>query len=144
MAHVALLACIGGLAFVVCAFGDFLLWVLPAYASLTISSLCNYTPGGAHADGAGTCAGHIPWGSVINLKEQKCPWCGVHTLCVIQPPRTLYQLTTAERAGITSGGMLRKRAQRHQQLHYSEPFLVLSNVTAPTLAVRYSGRACCI
>ena len=41
VARVALLACIGGLAFVVCAFGAFLLWLLPAYAFLTIASLCN-------------------------------------------------------------------------------------------------------
>ena len=41
---VALLACIGGLAFVVCAFGGFLLWSLPAYAFLTIASLCNKQP----------------------------------------------------------------------------------------------------
>ena len=41
MAHVALLACIGELAFVVCAFGGFLLWLLPAYVFLTIASLCN-------------------------------------------------------------------------------------------------------
>ena len=31
VAHVALLAYIGWLAFVVCAFGGFLLWLLPAY-----------------------------------------------------------------------------------------------------------------
>ena len=36
VARVALLACFGGLAFVVCAFGDFLL----AYAFLAIASLC--------------------------------------------------------------------------------------------------------
>ena len=41
MARVALLACIGGLAFVVCAFNGFLLWLLPAYVFLTIASLCN-------------------------------------------------------------------------------------------------------
>ena len=41
MARVALLACIGGLAFVVCAFGGFLLWLLPAFVFLTIASLCN-------------------------------------------------------------------------------------------------------
>ena len=41
VARVALLAYIGGLAFVVCAFGGFLLWLLPAYAFLTIASLCN-------------------------------------------------------------------------------------------------------
>ena len=41
MALVALLACIGGLALVVCAFGGFLLYFLPAYAFLTIVSLCN-------------------------------------------------------------------------------------------------------
>ena len=29
VARVSLLACIGGLAFVVCAFGGFLLWLLP-------------------------------------------------------------------------------------------------------------------
>ena len=40
--RVALLACIGGLAFVVYAFGGFLLWLLPAYAFLTIASLCKY------------------------------------------------------------------------------------------------------
>ena len=39
VARVALLACIGGLAFVVCAFGGFLLWLLPACALLTIASL---------------------------------------------------------------------------------------------------------
>ena len=37
LARVALLACVGGLAFVVCAFGGFLL----AYAFLTITSLCH-------------------------------------------------------------------------------------------------------
>ena len=41
VARVALLACVGGLAFVVCAFGGFLLWLSPAYAFLTIASLCN-------------------------------------------------------------------------------------------------------
>ena len=41
VARVALLACIGGLAFVVCAYGGFLLWLLPAYLFLTIASLCN-------------------------------------------------------------------------------------------------------
>ena len=41
VARVALLACIGGLEFVVCAFGGFLLWLLPAYVFLTIASLCN-------------------------------------------------------------------------------------------------------
>ena len=41
VARVALLACIGGLAFVVCAFGGYLLWLLPAYAFLTIVSLCD-------------------------------------------------------------------------------------------------------
>ena len=44
VARVAWLACIGGLAFVVCAFGGFLLWLLPAYAFLAIASLCNSTP----------------------------------------------------------------------------------------------------
>ena len=37
--RVALLACIGGLAFVVCAFGGFLLCLLHAYVYLTIVSL---------------------------------------------------------------------------------------------------------
>ena len=37
----ALLACVGGLAFVVCAFGGFLLWLLHAHVFLTIASLCN-------------------------------------------------------------------------------------------------------
>ena len=41
MARVALLACDGGLAFVVCGFGPFLLQLLIAYAFLTIASLCN-------------------------------------------------------------------------------------------------------
>ena len=41
VARVALLASSGGLAFVVCAFGSFLLWLLPASAFLTIASLCN-------------------------------------------------------------------------------------------------------
>ena len=41
VARVALLACIGGLAFVVYAFGGFLLWLSPAYVFLTIVSLCN-------------------------------------------------------------------------------------------------------
>ena len=41
MARVALLACVGGLAFVVCAFGSFLPYFLLAYAFLTIASLCN-------------------------------------------------------------------------------------------------------
>ena len=40
VARVALLACFGGLAFVVCAFGGFLLWLLPAYAFLSIASHC--------------------------------------------------------------------------------------------------------
>ena len=37
MARVALLACVGGLAFVVCAFGTFLLYFLLACAFLTIA-----------------------------------------------------------------------------------------------------------
>ena len=41
VARVALLACIGVLEFVVCAFGGFLLWLLPAYDFLTIASLRN-------------------------------------------------------------------------------------------------------
>ena len=40
VARVALLACIGGLAFVVCAFGGILLWLLPAYVLKRIASLC--------------------------------------------------------------------------------------------------------
>ena len=40
MARVALLVCVGGLAFVVCAFGGFLPYFLLAYAFLTIASLC--------------------------------------------------------------------------------------------------------
>ena len=39
VARVALLACIGVLAFVVCAFGGFLLSLLPANVFLTIASL---------------------------------------------------------------------------------------------------------
>ena len=41
MARVALCACIGGLAFVVCAFGGFLPYFLLADAFLIITSLCN-------------------------------------------------------------------------------------------------------
>ena len=41
VARVAFLACIGGLAFVVCAFGGFLLWLWIASACPTIASLCN-------------------------------------------------------------------------------------------------------
>ena len=41
VAHVALLACVGGLAFAVCAFDGFLLWVRIASACPTIASLCN-------------------------------------------------------------------------------------------------------
>ena len=41
LARVALLACIVGLAFVVFAFGGFLLLLLPACVFLTIASLCN-------------------------------------------------------------------------------------------------------
>ena len=39
VAHVALLAYIGWLAFVVCAFGGFLLWLLPAYVFLSIHQI---------------------------------------------------------------------------------------------------------
>ena len=42
VARVALLDCIGGLAFVVCAFGSFLLWFLIAYACPATASLCNF------------------------------------------------------------------------------------------------------
>ena len=41
VARVALLACVGGLTFVVCAFDGFLLYFLLAYAFLTNASLCN-------------------------------------------------------------------------------------------------------
>ena len=41
VARVALLACVGGLAFVLCVFGGFLLCFLLAYAFLTFTSLCN-------------------------------------------------------------------------------------------------------
>ena len=41
MARVALLACVGGLAFVVCVFGGFLPYFLLADAFLTIAPLCN-------------------------------------------------------------------------------------------------------
>ena len=40
VAHAALLACVGGRMFIVCAFGGFLLYFLLAYAFLTILSLC--------------------------------------------------------------------------------------------------------
>ena len=41
VARVAMLCCLDGLAFVVCAFGGFLLYFLLAYAFLTIVSFCN-------------------------------------------------------------------------------------------------------
>ena len=41
VARAASLACIGGLAFVVCASDGFLLWLVPAYVFLTIASDCN-------------------------------------------------------------------------------------------------------
>ena len=41
MARVALLACVGGLAFVACAFGVEPPYFLLAYVFLTIASLCN-------------------------------------------------------------------------------------------------------
>ena len=41
VACVALLACVGGLAIVMCACGGFLLYILLAHAFLTIASVCN-------------------------------------------------------------------------------------------------------
>ena len=47
MARVALLACIGGLAFVMCSFCGYLPWLLPASAFFIIASLCNTLKRGA-------------------------------------------------------------------------------------------------